>query len=98
MCKRLMVKGSVEDLEQENNRIMKEAIRSYLVAHGAGESNSSVSDDESLLEAGVIDSVVMVDLISHLEATYGIRVDEDDMIPENFDSINAIALYIEQKQ
>ena len=77
---------------------MKDEIRDYLLAHFAPAEGESLSDDESLLEAGIIDSVAMIDLIAHLERTYDIVIDEDDMIPENFDSITAIAAYIEGKQ
>lgn len=77
---------------------MKDEIRDYVAAHRAGEAGGDFSDDESLLAAGVIDSLTMVDLISHLESRYEISVDEDDMIPENFDSVDAIAAYVSQKQ
>jgi acyl carrier protein len=77
---------------------MKAEIREYLVAHRASQDVGSFGDGDSLLEAGVIDSLSMVDLIAHLEKTYGIAVDEDDMVPENFDSVEAIAGYVRQKQ
>lgn len=77
---------------------MKEEIRSYLLSHRATDAVDSFSDDESLLESGVLDSMTMVDLIAHLEQTYAISVDEDDMIPENFDSVDAIAAYVARKQ
>jgi acyl carrier protein len=82
----------------EESVSIKEEIRSYLAAtRGAGDM-AGLSDSASLLEAGVVDSVAMVDLIAHIEGEYGIRVDEDDMTPENFDSIDAIAGYVEGKR
>jgi acyl carrier protein len=57
-----------------------------------------LSDQDSLLETGVIDSLAMVDLIAHLEKTYGISIGEDDMVPENFDSIDSIASYVERRR
>jgi acyl carrier protein len=77
---------------------MQDELRSYLEAHHTGNGRATIRDDESLLEAGLLDSVAMVDLVAHLEQTYGIRVDEDDMTPENFDSISAIAAYLAGKQ
>lgn len=76
---------------------MKSELRRYLTAHRASQEATDFSDDESLLDAGVIDSMTMADLIVHLENEYGIRVDEDDMIPENFDSIDAIVAYLQRK-
>lgn len=77
---------------------MKNDIREYLMEHYTGEEIGEFSDADSLLELGILDSLLMVDLIAHLEKTYGITVDEDDMMPENFDSIEAMVSYIEQKR
>ena len=77
---------------------MKDKLRSFLVAHRATADVGEFADGDSLLELGVIDSLSMVDLIAHLEKSYSIGVDEDDMIPENFDSIDAIVSYLEQKR
>ncbi len=77
---------------------MKDEIRAYLKSNRATAGAGEFGDQESLLEAGVIDSVAMVDLIAHLEKTYSIQVDEDDMVPENFDSVDAIVAYVAGKQ
>jgi acyl carrier protein len=77
---------------------MKDEIRNYLIPNNASGRKMDVTDDQSLLEAGVIDSVVMVDLIAFLEKTYGISVEEDDMIPENFETVDAIATYVDGKR
>ena len=77
---------------------MKTELREYLTNNRAGDNLPEFGDGDSLLEAGVIDSMVMVDLITYLERTYGITVDEDDMVPENFDSIDAIAAYVARRQ
>jgi acyl carrier protein len=76
---------------------MKDEIRDYLKAHRASDGTDDFGDDESLLELGVIDSMTMIDVIAHLEGRYGIAVDEDDMTPENFDSVEGIATYVAQK-
>jgi len=57
-----------------------------------------VKDDESLLEAGVIDSLGVLSLVSFIERRYRIAVTEDEMMPENFDSIGAIAGFIARRQ
>lgn len=58
----------------------------------------AVSAHESLLDAGVIDSLGMLALIAFIEKQYGIAVTEDEMMPENFDSLNAIAGFIARRQ
>jgi len=77
---------------------MNDEIRNYLKAHGAAAGVVDFSDDESLLEAGIIDSMTMVDVITFLEATYEIVVDEDEMTPENFDTVEGIVAYVTGKQ
>ena len=77
---------------------MKEPIRKFLDSHRATRNPRPFTDSESLLEAGIIDSMGMVDLIGHLESEFGISIDEDDMTPENFDSVDAICTYVSQKK
>jgi acyl carrier protein len=54
-------------------------------------------DDDSLLAAQLIDSLKVAQLIAHLEATYAVSFDGDDLTPENLDSLNAIAAFLERK-
>lgn len=56
----------------------------------------AVSDVESLLEAGVIDSLGVIQLVSFIQERFKVDVSEDDMMPENFDSIDAIAGFVER--
>jgi acyl carrier protein len=77
---------------------MQHEIRQYLEMHRADPDSGEFADSDSLLEMGIIDSLMMVDLIAHLEATYVISVDEDDMIPENFDSVDALVAYVERRR
>ena len=56
-----------------------------------------VEDDRSLLEEGIIDSLKMVELLSFIEGRYGIVVDDDELIPENFETLNAMVNFLEQK-
>ena len=77
---------------------MQDDIRSYLLSHSATSGVAELADDESLLDAGVIDSAAMIDLIAFLEKSFEISIDEDDMIPENFDSVAAIVTYVDGKR
>lgn len=55
-----------------------------------------LSETESLLETGLIDSTGILELVAFLEEHFGIRVEDEDLIPENFDSIAAIAAYLDR--
>ena len=77
---------------------MKDELRDYLLLNSAANDVKSISDTDSLLESGVIVSASMIDLIAYLEKTHGISIDEDDLIPENFDSVKDIEAYVRRKR
>lgn len=56
------------------------------------------SDSDSLLASGVIDSMKMLDLISFVEQQFNIKIDEDEMMPDNFESVDAITRFVEEKR
>ena len=58
----------------------------------------ALSDHDSMIKKGIVDSTGILELISHLEETFGISVDEDEMVPANFDSIAAVTAFLERKQ
>jgi Phosphopantetheine attachment site. len=62
-----------------------------------GRGIDSVAHDRDLLEGEVIDSLGIMQLISFLEDTYGIEVDDDDLAPENFRSVDSIVSFVEKK-
>lgn len=70
-----------------------EAIILTEVAPGIGK--TSIDYDEDLLEQGVIDSLGLVKLITSLEKAFGINIDDEDLVPDNFQTVNAIARLIE---
>ena len=72
-------------------------LRQYIMS-GLGREVDGVADDESLLEAGVIDSMGVLELVSFIEKQYRIAVSEDEMMPENFDTVDAIAAFVSRRQ
>jgi acyl carrier protein len=57
----------------------------------------ALPEDASFLEAGIIDSTGVLELVCHLESTYGIEIADDEMLPENLDSIRAVSAYVQRK-
>jgi len=53
--------------------------------------------EESLVDAGLIDSMGILELIAHLEEHYHIKVNDDELVPENLDSIANIRAFLEKK-
>jgi acyl carrier protein len=61
-------------------------------------SPSDLTDDFPLIANQVIDSLAMQNLISLIEARFGVDVDDDDVVPEHFSSIGAIARFVDAKR
>lgn len=57
----------------------------------------SFADDASFLEHGIIDSTGVLELVCFLETTFGIEVADDEMLPQNLDSIRAVVAYVSRK-
>jgi len=56
-----------------------------------------IGDSDSFLELGIIDSTGILELVGHVEATFGIHVEDDEMAPENLDSLDNLSAYIVRK-
>lgn len=56
----------------------------------------SLTDTESLLEAGLIDSTGILEMVAFLEEQFRISVEDADLVPSNFDSVAAISQYVER--
>jgi acyl carrier protein len=53
--------------------------------------------DEDLIEQGVIDSLGLMKLVAFMESAFGIDVQDEDIVPENFQTLNIMASYVERK-
>lgn len=56
-----------------------------------------LGDEDSLLDHGVIDSTGVLEVVEFVESEFGIRVADEEMLPENFDSIARIAAFVERR-
>ncbi len=56
------------------------------------------ADDASLLDAGVIDSIGVMELVTFIGNTFKVTVPPEDILPDNFDSVQKLADYIRRKQ
>jgi len=55
-----------------------------------------IARDEDLLASDILDSMAIVELVSFLEARFGIQVSDDDLMPENFKTIDEIVAFVER--
>ena len=56
-----------------------------------------LADDTSFLENGIIDSTGVLEIVGFLEETFGIKVEDNDITPENLDSVLRIVAYVNKK-
>ena len=79
--------------------MVERQIRGFIIENFLfGESENGLKDGDSLLEQGVIDSTGVLELVSFVEQTFDIKVEDEELIPENLDSIIYIVDFIMRKQ
>jgi len=61
------------------------------------EDRSAISDTESLIENGIMDSTGVLELVAFLEGELGLKVDDAEIVPENLNSVEAITRYATAK-
>ncbi len=77
---------------------IKERVRKYLFDNYLmGGYPDRVTDCASFMEMGIIDSTGVLELVSFLEKTYNIHVEDAEMTPENLDTLNGIENYVRRK-
>jgi acyl carrier protein len=76
----------------------KQEIRKFVVDIFLFGEEADLTDDTSFLEQGIVDSTGVLELVAHLEKAYGIKVQDNELIPDNLDSINAIAGFLAKKR
>jgi acyl carrier protein len=59
--------------------------------------NGRLKNDASFLEEGIVDSTGVLELVMFVEENFGIAVEDDEIVPDNFDSVNALADYVGRK-
>ncbi|MGI9478324.1 MAG: acyl carrier protein [Hyphomicrobiaceae bacterium] len=59
---------------------------------------ANLGDDDSLFESGAIDSLGLLDVVGFLEDELGLEIDDDDMEPENFETIAEMIRFAESKR
>ena len=77
---------------------MKEQIRAFVTSNFYVADASALDDDASLLNQGIIDSTGVLEVISFIQDTFGLTVEDEEMLPNNFDSIKRIADYVVRKK
>jgi acyl carrier protein len=77
---------------------IEEQIRQYIAENLIFSDNGyQLPDDASLLEEGILDSTGVLELVTFVEEEFGVSVKDEEIVPENFDSVARLAAYIDRK-
>ena len=76
----------------------QEKLKSYITDTFLFGQGDGFDADTSFLEEGILDSTGVMELVAHLEETYGIKIEDDELLPENLDSVNLICEFVARKK
>lgn len=78
--------------------MIEEQVRNFITENFLFGEEKKVADTDSFLENGIIDSTGVLEVVSFVEDTFNIKVKDEEMIPENLDSISNLVKFIKSKQ
>ncbi len=74
-----------------------DTVRHFVVENFLFGDGESLKEDTSFLEKSIIDSTGILELVMFLEETYNMKIEDDELIPENLDNLQNIARFVERK-
>ena len=85
----------VIELERYTNHSLR--VREFVIENFFHGDDNSVQENTSFFEEGNVHSWSILELVKFLEGTYGIKIENDEIIPENLDNLQNISRFIDQK-
>ena len=77
---------------------MRNKVREFILENFMyGASSTELNDNASLLDTGVMDSTGVMELVSFLEQEFGVTVEDEELIPDNLDSVTKLVRFLERK-
>ena len=81
-----------------NDVYIEKKLRTFIVNKFLlGNKSNTLGADDSFLEKGIIDSTGVLELVSFIEETFNINVEDEELIPDNLDSLRKLTSYIKRK-
>lgn len=81
-----------------NPDVVRQAVRQFIQERFMiGRTFNGTPDSESLLEKGIIDSTGVLELVGFLEESFGMKVEDEELVPENLESVNNIVAFVIEK-
>lgn len=85
------------DIQMAEDNGFIQSVREFINDNFLFSNNGDLREDTSFLENGIIDSTGILELIAFLEEKYGISISDEEIVPENLDSLKAIDKYLRRK-
>ncbi len=77
---------------------IEQTISNFVIENFIFEENpNQLDNNQSFLESGIIDSTGMLELVSFIEEKYDIKIEDEELIPDNLDSVNNVSQFINKK-
>lgn len=76
---------------------VKDKVRAFVLEYAAGKGLTELPDDEPLLTTNIIDSLGSFRMIAFLEETFPFTIEDTDMVPENFQTLNDVEVFVRGK-
>jgi len=76
---------------------IEQDVRSFIQNNLLFGQELTFNDEDSFLEAGIIDSTGILELVHFLEEQYGLKVEDNELSPENLDSVSRVGMYVRTK-
>jgi acyl carrier protein len=77
---------------------LREQIRGFIIENYLfGDAEPLTDDAVSLLDNGIVDSVGVLEMVAWLEQNHGLKVEDQELVPENFDSVERLVRFVERK-
>ena len=84
--------------QTENPKMeVKEPVRAFVLEYAAARGAKEIKDDEPLLTNQLVDSLGSFRMIAFLEENFPLTIEDTDMVPENFETLNAIETFVHAK-
>ena len=77
---------------------LNEDIKGFIITKFPIARKTNITYEVSLLDSGIVDSLGVLEVVNYLVENHEIEIDEDDLMPENFNSIQSIADFIQKKK
>ena len=86
------------EIQNITEKDIKDKISSFIIEKFLlGDNSRVLNPEDSFLEKGIIDSTGILELVSFIEEAFSVKVEDEELIPDNLDSLNNIGIFVASK-